>query len=71
MFQGQNWVALMADYSKSHGEGEAVQSELSYLCSQLGRLVEEKASFFWHIENFEKYIREDINLSTYPNLPPD
>lgn len=61
MFQGQRWVALMADYSKSHEEGEAVQSELSSLCSQLNRLVEKKAALFWHIDNFEKYIREDIN----------
>lgn len=51
----------MADYSKNHVEGEAVQSELSSLCVQLSRLVEKKASLFWHIENFAKYIREDIN----------
>ena len=61
MFQGKEWDDLMQGYSASHHKGEAIQSELSSLCSQLGRLVEKKAALFWHVESFEKYLREDIN----------
>lgn len=79
MFQGSSWTALMADYSKNHEEGEAVQSELSSLCNQLSKYVEKKAAFFWHIDNFERYIREDINpyglrIQIFPlidNISPD
>lgn len=51
----------MADYSKNHDKGEAIQSELYSLCGQLGKLVEKKTALFWHTKNFQKYIRNDTN----------
>ncbi|XP_040193145.1 uncharacterized protein LOC120926910 [Rana temporaria] len=50
----------MSQY-RDHGAKEAKGSEMTALFSQLKILVEKKVAMFWQVENFEHYIREEIN----------
>lgn len=70
---GTEWDTLMSGIQTSFQTKEQQESDVSALFLTLKRTLEKKSALHWHIQSFERYIKENINpiglrIQIFPTL---